>query len=190
MPKAVVTWRGDEWIAEAMPCLNNGLAMAAAVCADQAVRNFGTSGGGVVGADKSPLDGGPKTGRSRKAGRAFYKSSPPGGFPGVRTSYLRNSITFVHPDKLGTPLRAAFGTAVKYGKYLEFGAIIKPKNKKALRFEIAPGVFIFRKKAVLKARPWIVRSANQALPIAERVFVKTVMDEMRAKGLIGGQVNG
>jgi phage gpG-like protein len=65
-----------------------------------------------------------------EAGR--YESSDPGSPPNVRRGKLRQSIVAVGPDQLGTPLHAAFGTNVKYGAYLEFGATVRPKNGRAL----------------------------------------------------------
>lgn len=101
------TWKGAEFVAKATDALNDGLAAAALVMADTAARNFGR-------------DGNP---------------SKPGGVPGHDTSNLRNRIAYAHPDKLGTPLHAAFGTDVKYGRTLEFGGIIRAKGK-ALKIPI------------------------------------------------------
>ncbi len=154
-----ITWTADQWRAAAVPAINKGLTAAAAVMADTAARNFGTEGGGVAGASASPLTGGPTSGRTRVRGSARYFSSPPGAFPGVRTGMLRNSVAFASPDSLGTPLHAAYGTAVKYGRMLEFGTSRMP------------------------ARPWIVRSAFQARPKAQAVFVRTASAALKAGGL-------
>lgn len=93
-----------------MPAINAGLTAAAQVCADQAVQSFGSS------------------------------PSPPGSPPGVDTGFLRNSIAAVSPEALGTDLRAAFGTAVAYGRHLEFGAIITPKNVQYLPVPVNRGL--------------------------------------------------
>lgn len=139
--------------------MNAGLAAAAMVMADVARRNFGTEGGGVMGAARSPLAGGPRFGRTPFSGRARYIGAPPGAFPGVRTSTLRRSVNWASPEALGTPLHAAFGTAIVYGRYLEFGT---------------------RRMA---ARPWIVRSALQAKAQAQAMFVRVAKARLKAAGM-------
>lgn len=99
----IVDWRGEEWLRQAIPSINKGLTAAAAVMADQA----------------SQLLNGPSP-------------SAPGSPPGNDTGLLHNSIRFVSPESLGTNLKAAFGTAVPYGRHLEFGAVISAKNTKYL----------------------------------------------------------
>ena len=154
-----VTWRADEWQRKAIPALNAGLTAAAMVMADQAVRNFGTEGGGVAGASRSPLAGGPTRNRRRTTGRARYIAAPAGRFPGVRTGLLRNSISFASPESLGSPLRAAFGTALKYGRHLEFGT------------------------SRMASRPWIIRSAMMARARAGRAFAAVAARQLKASGL-------
>jgi hypothetical protein len=100
-----MTWRGEDWAKAALPALNDGLTAAAAVCANQAVVNLSQN--------KPP--------------------SQPGDFPGHDQSNLRNSIAYASPDALGTPLKSAFGTAVFYGRVLEFGKVITPRNKQYLK---------------------------------------------------------
>jgi hypothetical protein len=97
-----VTFRIDQWQQAALPAINAGLTAAAMVCANKAVESFGAS------------------------------PSPPGGPPGVDTGHLRRSIAFVSPEAANTPLKAHFGTAVAYGRHLEFGAFITPKKAKYL----------------------------------------------------------
>lgn len=104
-------WHGEEWMRQAIPSINKGLTAAAMVMADQATQ----------------LLSGPSP-------------SAPGSPPGVDTGTLRNSITFASPESLGTNLRAAFGTAVHYGRHLEFGAIIRPKNSKWLTVPVDRGL--------------------------------------------------
>lgn len=96
------TWRGEEWQRAVVPAIEAGLTRAAMVMANQAVLNL-----------------------SKNA-----PPSAPGDFPGHDLSVLRNSIAFASPATLGTPLHAAFGTAVRYGRVHEFGAIITAKTKK------------------------------------------------------------
>lgn len=97
-----ITWRADEWLTKAQPAFEAGLTLAAAVCADEAVKSFGSS------------------------------PSPAGGPPGVDTGMLRRSIAFVSPQAAGTPMKAHFGTSVVYGRYLEFGARITAKRARYL----------------------------------------------------------
>lgn len=163
---AVIVWKDAQWKAAAMPAINDGLHAAALVMADQAARNMGSEGGGVLGSG-ARID--PETGKRKGALRRWYKgkpryiSAPPGRFPGVRTSTLRSSIAAVHPTALGTPGHAAFGTALRYGRYLEFG------TKKGNR--------------VMLARPWIVRSALMARAKASAVFVRVAKARLKAGGL-------
>lgn len=102
MSRTTYTWSADKWLAAIVPAINAGLTAGAARCADEAVRSFGAS------------------------------PSRPGGPPGVDTGHLRRSIAFVSPEAAGTPLKAYFGTAVAYGRWLEFGAFITPKRAKYL----------------------------------------------------------
>jgi CO/xanthine dehydrogenase FAD-binding subunit len=160
MSRATFTWRGEEWKAAATYAVNRGLTEAAAVMADQAVRNMGTSGGGIRGSGRRIDQRGRRIGPLKLIGRPQWISSLRGGYPGVRTSNLRNSIAFVAPEALGTPLRAAFGTMVFYGRYLEFGT------------------------SRMAARPWIMRSATMATPVAMARFANRTRLEMRRLGLI------
>lgn len=58
--------------------------------------------------------------------------SSPGSPPSKQTGVLANSIRYVHPDKMGTPGRAAYGTSVPHGKYMETGVVIRPKTGRAI----------------------------------------------------------
>lgn len=156
------TWSDDAWRRAAIPSLNAGLYAAATVMANRAVENMGTEGGGVIGADLSPLAGGPRLYRHNIRRKARYMASPPGRFPGVRTSLLRNSILAVAPERLGTPLHAAFGTGVLYGRWLEFGT------------------------SKMAARPWIFRSAMESRALAETAFAKVAGKALLAAGLVQG----
>lgn len=73
---------------------------AAAVVQRGIVNSFGRSGSG----------GGP-------IGRVTNIPSAPGSPPNVQTGHLRNSIAF----NIKSPIRAAVGTNVEYGYWLEFG---------------------------------------------------------------------
>lgn len=91
-------------IAKLTRALNKGVTNAALAAATQAERSFGSDHGG------SP--------------------SSPGSPPNSQTGHLRNSIAFASPESLGTPGHAAYGTSVEYGRHLEFGAVVRPRNVK------------------------------------------------------------
>lgn len=178
---AVITWKGDAWMRAVIPSLNRGLTAAVTVMADQAVRNFGTEGGGVRGSgSRIDVQTGKFLGqlRRKRARSRDYIAAPPGKFPGVRTSLLRNSVRGVSPERMGTPLHAAFGTAVKYGRYLEFGWI--PSRAIDVRTQAS----LDRGLARVPARPWIRRSAMQAAKPAEAAFVKVAGASLKAAGLV------
>lgn len=127
-----VDWHGDAFLRKLIPSFEKGLTAAAAQMDDQAVGNFGRDG--------SP--------------------SKPGGVPGIDTGHLRNSIRHASPTVMGTPLQAAFGTATKYGRFLEFGT----RN--------------------MAARPWIWRAAFEAKLRAMKAFEAVYTKDAKAKGLI------
>lgn len=97
-----LTWRGDEHKRRIIEAANHGLTQAAMVGADAAVRSFGRDHGGVP--------------------------SQPGQPPHSQSGHLRSSIAFTP----GRNLRAAFGTNVLYGRYLELGATPRAKRAKHL----------------------------------------------------------
>ena len=152
---AKVTWNPEKFQARLVAAANAGLTAAAAHIAGEAKRNMGSEGGGVLGRGGRVIRNfqGRKIGQRPKltrTGRQRYVSAPPGAFPGVRLGNLRRSLTHVTPEELGTPLRAAYGTNVDYGRHLEFGT---------------------RKMA---ARPWAMRSALQAQGAAHKIFAAEV----------------
>lgn len=148
--KTTVVWHGPKVEAKLQAAIASGLTAAAAVGADAAVRNFQRLG--IAGRANSL-----KTRRPVYAkGRKQWIPSRPGEYPGVRTGNLRNSIAFVSPAQFDGR-RAAFGTAVKYGRYLETGTS-----------KMAP-------------RPWLRRSAAVAAPRMRNAFVRTVRTQMGVK---------
>ena len=84
--------------------VEDGLFAAAVVAASNAARNFGSEG----------------------------NPGPRGGFPGVRTGNLRNSVLAIHP-RMYKPGVAAFGTRVMYGRYLEYGRHHRPWIRRTAR---------------------------------------------------------
>lgn len=207
--EVTITWKADEWMAAAMPAIDAGLTAAALVMADQATRNL---------SENSP-------------------PSSPGQFPAHDQSTLRNSIAFASPEALGTPGHAAFGTAIHYGRMLEFGGTIRAKGKKLKvpidrerarsvertgkakdlvlikRDNKAPilaliknagrasrrtstghyaggdqviPVYVLMQSVTIKPRPWIVRSAHMAKPLATEMFVRVAGEKLKAAGLVKG----
>lgn len=168
-------WRGPDVERMTREAAAAGLNAAAPVLADRMARNFGSEGGGVVGADLSPLAGGPTHGRRRRRGRDRYVSAPPGAFPGVRTGNLRNSIAYSRatPARLvaaaGTNLarapRSAGGKAPsardvdRYGLYLEFGT------------------------SKMAARPWALRTLRENQRQLFSVFLGAARRHMAQKGV-------
>jgi hypothetical protein len=140
-----------------------GLNAAAAVLADAMVRNFGKSGGGVVGASASPLAGGPTSGRKKVKGRAKYISSPPGGFPAVRTGNLRNSMAFKRATAVS--LVAAAGTNL--ARSPRVGANGKPLSPNDVdRYAL----FLEFGTSKMAARPFLLRTLREETPTLRRVF--------------------
>lgn len=123
---ARLTWRGHEFNTRLKVAVADGLYAAALVGADAAVRVFGTEG----------------------------NPSRPGGYPGIRTGHLRNSIHAVHPravsQRRGGRISAKYGTRVRYGRYLEYG------TRRML------------------ARPWLSRTGQKAVPRMRRQFLAVV----------------
>lgn len=109
---ARITWRVEEWKRSMAPAIDVGLFAAADAFADGA---------------KELLNG--------------PSPSSPGSPPGHDTGHLSRSIQAASPQALGTPGRAAFGTAVEYGRHLEYGAIIRPKTKKYLAVPVNRRLF-------------------------------------------------
>lgn len=109
MSTATVTWRGDQWAAAAVPALNKAvtaMAREGMLQAKAIIKPTGTKG-----PPSKPWN-------------------PPAGHHG--NAGLQGSIDYGTPEQRGTPLRAAFGTSLAYGRHLEFGAFIRPKTKKFL----------------------------------------------------------
>lgn len=151
--------------------LNTG----AVVLVDAMRSNFGSEGGGVARKQYFKYKRAPgggfvtnKHGRPirQRSGRNVYFASPPGSFPGVRTGRLRNSIA-IDPAAVGRPY-ALIGTNLKYGRVLEFGGIGRARDGS---------------KFTIPARPWAVRSMNQAreqiIAAAQRRFTASLASKFR-----------
>ena len=101
-------WSGgmDGWRARINAACNAGLTAAVEVAADTVARSMGSDHGGAPSAPYSP--------------------------PNSQSGNLLNSIHYASPDRLGTPLKAAFGSNAEYAKILEFGGTITAKRTKYL----------------------------------------------------------
>jgi len=85
------------------------------------------------------------------------------GQPLRKTGRLMRSIDYQASDD-----EVVIGTNVKYGPTHQFGAVIRPKNGKLLRFKIG-GRFVFAKKVTIPARPFIGLAARQLKKINESI---------------------
>lgn len=61
------------------------------------------------------------------------------------------------------------GPAQKYAGVQHHGATIRPKNKKFLRFPVGGGRFVFAKKVVIPARPFVLFKPDDPRKIAEAI---------------------
>lgn len=97
----------DEYIRHAVAqALDHGLNAAAVVYANEARKLFGNNHRGMP--------------------------SAPGAYPHTQTGRLRGSVVPVAPWTAGTPGTAYYGSNVAYGRYLHYGATIRPKQAKAI----------------------------------------------------------
>ena len=105
-----ITWTADQWRAAAIPALNAGLTAAAAVMADQAVRNFGTEGGGVAGSGhRIDVGTGKRLGPLRRWRPARYLSAPPGAFRGPFRLIFHGEAHPVRPQGIVSLVHSSLG---------------------------------------------------------------------------------
>jgi len=91
----------------------------------------------------------------------------------ISSGQLRKSITYaVEPGQV------RIGTNLKYGRIHQLGGVITPKTKKFLRFPIGGGQFVFAKRVVMPARPFIVMRPEDPAKIAEgmRNYLRATFD--------------
>lgn len=82
----------------------------------------------------------------------------------VKTGRLRQSITStVDPIRF----EASIGTNVMYAPVHEYGAVIRPRNKKFLRFQIE-GQWVMARQSVIPPRPFLGPTLDEN--------IETVMD--------------
>jgi phage gpG-like protein len=88
----------------------------------------------------------------------------------VRTGRLRSSITS-SVDQF--KLEASVGTNVIYAPIHEYGGVIRPKNKKFLRFRIE-GQWIISRQSVIPPRPFLGPALDESVEIVSDI----IADEM------------
>lgn len=108
-------WQGEAVMARFRAAVDEGVTRMAAVAAETARARMG-------GNTASLLPG---------QSRSTYTSSKPGGYPGRRTGHLARSITHTRAVR-GV---AQYGTNVKYGRYLEYGA--NPRGRPLLAIPLS-----------------------------------------------------
>lgn len=130
-------------------------------------------GGGIKGGSFST----DLTGR----GRRLYRGSPPGSAPGKRTGRLGDSINYTSPKDLTTRV----GTAVEYGRHLEFGFTVRNNRKtpKQRRYVAALAArykelgIPFRHSGPsfdVAARPWAKPALSKAKKAMQKDFDRVV----------------
>lgn len=155
MSRSGMTWRGDQYLAELGKAADAAITQAAVTAAQQAAMNIGSESGGVrVGGKVVSARRGDKFKAPR--GRQRHVASRPGDFPGYRTGHLARSMAFVSPAEFGVPRTAAYGTNVRYGRYLEYGT------------------------TKMQPRPWAMRTVRMAAPAMRAAAVASMRASMRA----------
>lgn len=108
-------------------------------------------------------------------------------FLGVKTGLLRASIKYSMPEKNGDEWTERIVTDVVYARIHEFGGIIRPKNKKYLRFKILTSMrFMSLKGGVRLKNPvanyrWI---ATKKVVIPKRPFMQPAIEDEGNKEMI------
>lgn len=107
------TWNGDRFNRQLHVAVDAAATAMARTVAEQARANLRST----------------KAGIDQSSGRKFFTGgSKPGGFPAARSGFLSRSVT-----STGAQGGVSYaGTNVKYGRYLEYGAVIRPKQARAL----------------------------------------------------------
>jgi len=130
-----------------------------------------------------------KSGKSRKAYRQTGEMTAAfSRFAGAKrilisSGHLRRSIT-----SAVEPTQVRIGTNLKYGRIHHLGGVIVPKTKKFLRFPIGGGQFMFAKRVVMPARPFIVLRPEDPAKIAEgmRDYLRASFDPTGSRPGGGG----
>lgn len=99
------------------------------------------------------------------------------GQPLRDTGRLQNSMTY-NVSGSGEAPHVDVGTNVSYGRVHQFGAIIKPKNGKYLRFMGATGA-VFSKGVIIPSRPFMPLTPSNVFVLPQS-WSAGVMRAMRA----------
>lgn len=83
-------------------------------------------------------------------GVAWKKSRKKSGRTLTQSGHLAGSIS-----SRATPGEAAWGVNRIYAGIHQFGGVIKPKSKSALRFRVAGGGFVTARQVAMPARPFL-----------------------------------
>lgn len=155
-PTVTVEWKGDVWRKAAVPHLNVAAVAAAGAMRDEAFRQLTAS--------QSP------------------PTSKPGQIPHRDTGNLSDHLAVASPESLATPLHAAFGTSVPYGRTLELGGT-EAINPGRAAHEMDSGRAPHLGVRIIPPRPWIWRSAMIAKGAAGKAFKLVAKQALRAGGL-------
>lgn len=94
--------------------------------------------------------------------------------PKVRSGHLRRSITSTVTQREGY-LVGTFGSDLIYAPVHEYGAVIKPKNKPFLRFQIGER-WVTLKQVTIPARPYIEPAIRDNIDEVDNIIATTITD--------------
>lgn len=146
-----VDWHGDEWVNGSLhPAVEAGLERAAIAAQLGMRRGMGSEGGGVLRKATKRRKGGGFVKNAPGKGRKVFYASPPGRYPGVRSSFLRSSIVWWRPRSGATGAQAPFvrigvpgGLSAKSGVSVSYYArLLETSTNPRMR------------------RPWAMRTIN------------------------------
>lgn len=106
---------------------------------------------------------------SRKSPPPSPAGQPPGKITGWGSKHVQYEL-----DKPKLTTRVGLLKNAIYLLFLELGATIRPKNKKALSWiDQASGKRVFRKKVTLLPRPWFLVTLKRLMPQLTNVIGQT-----------------
>ncbi|BCW89963.1 hypothetical protein sos41_31310 [Alphaproteobacteria bacterium SO-S41] len=107
-----------------------------------------------------------------------WRARDEGGQTLTRTGRLKQSF-----DSRADAVSVEWGTNVSYAAPLHFGAVIRPKNAKALAFVGSHGALVFAGEVILPARPMVGFTDQDSAAV---VMLAADFIEQRAAGAAGG----
>lgn len=96
----------------------------------------------------------------------------------VKTGTLRRSIHSETAEKTDKRVSVLVGTDLEYAAIHEFGGEIRPRNARALVFEI-DGEVVVTQRVTMPARPYLRPAYDAQRDEAVRIFRKGVADQVR-----------